>query len=60
MDGTLLKPVIDFAEMRRRVGLTPEMGDILDTINQWPEERRAQAYATIAEIEEQVCHCVVC
>ncbi|PNW85570.1 hypothetical protein CHLRE_03g193000v5 [Chlamydomonas reinhardtii] len=53
MDGTLLKPVIDFAEMRRRVGLTPEMGDILDTINQWPEERRAQAYATIAEIEEQ-------
>ncbi|KAG2442369.1 hypothetical protein HXX76_002455 [Chlamydomonas incerta] len=53
MDGTLLKPVIDFAEMRRRVGVTPEMGDILDAINKWPEERRAQAYATIAEIEEQ-------
>ncbi|KAG2433471.1 hypothetical protein HYH02_012589 [Chlamydomonas schloesseri] len=53
MDGTLLKPVIDFAEMRRRVGVTPEMGDILDVINTWPEERRAQAYATIAEIEEQ-------
>ncbi|KAG2483810.1 hypothetical protein HYH03_017333 [Edaphochlamys debaryana] len=53
MDGTLLKPVIDFAEMRRRVGLGPTDGDILDTINRWPEPERQRAYATIAEIEEQ-------
>ncbi|EFJ41688.1 hypothetical protein VOLCADRAFT_84005 [Volvox carteri f. nagariensis] len=53
MDGTLLKPVIDFAEMRRRVGLMPDQGDILDVINRWPEAERARAYATIAEIEEQ-------
>ncbi|GIM12117.1 hypothetical protein Vretimale_15537, partial [Volvox reticuliferus] len=53
MDGTLLKPVIDFAEMRRRVGVLPDQGDILDVINRWPEAKRAEAYATIAEIEEQ-------
>ncbi|GLC38602.1 hypothetical protein PLESTB_000451400 [Pleodorina starrii] len=53
MDGTLLKPVIDFAEMRRRVGLLPHQGDILDVINKWPDDERARAYATIAEIEEQ-------
>ncbi|GLI69755.1 hypothetical protein VaNZ11_014435, partial [Volvox africanus] len=53
MDGTLLKPVIDFAEMRRRVGVLPEQGDILDVINRWPEVERARAYASIAEIEEQ-------
>lgn len=29
-------------------------GDILDEINKWPEQERARAYATIAEIEEQV------
>lgn len=50
MDGTLTKPVIDFAEMRRRVGV-PATGDILDVINKWPEEQRKKAYATIAAIE---------
>lgn len=44
-------PVIDFAEMRRRVGVT--QGDILDVINGWSPKRRAAAYATIAEIEEK-------
>ncbi len=34
----------------------PPTGDILDVINRWPEEQRKQAYATIAEIEEEVGH----
>lgn len=50
-DGTLTVPCIDFAEMRRRVGV-PE-GDILDVINSWTSEQRAAAFAKIAEIEEQ-------
>ena len=51
MDGTLTVPCIDFAEMRRRVGITE--GDILTVIDAWPADKRAAAYATIAEIEEQ-------
>lgn len=50
-DGTLTVPVIDFAEMRRRVGVTE--GDILDVINAWDPDRRAAAYQAIAEVEEQ-------
>ena len=46
-------PCIDFADMRRRVGVPETGGDILDIINGWPEAKRAAAYATIAEIEEQ-------
>ena len=46
-------PCIDFADMRRRVGVPESGGDILDIINGWPEAQRAVAYATIAEIEEQ-------
>ncbi|GFR40695.1 hypothetical protein Agub_g1286 [Astrephomene gubernaculifera] len=53
MDGTLLKPVIDFAEMRRRVGVLPHQGDILDVISGWGAEERQRAYDIIAEIEEQ-------
>lgn len=37
--------------MRRRVGVTE--GDILTVIDSWPTDRRAQAYRTIAEIEEE-------
>lgn len=51
MDGTLTVPCIDFAEMRRRVGITE--GDILTVIDAWPADKRASAYAAIAEIEEQ-------
>ena len=65
MDGTLTVPVIDFALMRRRVGVT--QGDILDVIGGWPEAERARAYAAIAEIEQQAladmkvcCCCWVC
>ena len=37
--------------MRRRVGITE--GDILDVLNGWDPDRRAAAFATIAEMEEQ-------
>lgn len=50
MDGTLTEPAIDFAEMRRRVGIPS--GDILITIRGWPEERQREAFAIIDEIEE--------
>lgn len=53
MDGTLTVPVIDFAEMRRRVGLGPADGDILTVIDAWPPARRAAAYAAIAEVEAE-------
>ncbi len=50
MDGTLTEPAIDFAEMRRRVGIPS--GDILLTIRSWPEERQRAAFRIIDEIEE--------
>lgn len=51
MDGTLTVPCIDFAEMRRRVGI--EQGDILHVIHSWPEDKQKEAFAKIAEIEEE-------
>jgi len=51
MDGTLTEPYMDFAEMKRRVGVTD--GDILDVMGTWSEERQAQANAVIAEMETE-------
>ena len=53
MDGTLTVPCIDFAEMRRRVGVHPTEGDILKIIHGWDEARQTEAHRVIAEIEEQ-------
>eukprot|EP00967_Tisochrysis_lutea_P038446 scaffold46089_cov24-Tisochrysis_lutea.AAC.1 len=53
MDGTVVVPVIDFNEMRRRCGVV--QGDILDVINSRSKEEQDRAYAIIAEIEEQPC-----
>lgn len=50
MDGTLTIPVLDFALMRRRLGI-PE-GDILATIRAWPEERQKAAFDIIEELEQ--------
>lgn len=50
-DGTLTVPVIDFEEMRRRVGIAE--GDILDVIHSWDPARQDQAFKIIAEMEEQ-------
>jgi len=54
MDGTLTVPVIDFAMMRKRVGVPPEV-DILTEVNSWPHERRVRGHQAIAEVEDQVC-----
>lgn len=51
--GTVTVPCIDFAEMRRRCGVT--QGDILDVINSYPPEQKAAAYRAIQEIEDEVC-----
>jgi hypothetical protein len=42
---------MDFAEMKRRVGVTS--GDILDVMGTWSEARQAQANAVIAEMETE-------
>lgn len=50
MDGTLTVPCIDFAEMRRRVGVLE--GDILAAVAAWPDPAdRARAHAIIEEVE---------
>jgi HAD superfamily hydrolase (TIGR01509 family) len=51
MDGTLTVPVIDFALMRRRLGI-PE-GDILAILRGWPDTRQKAAFDIIEEIEEE-------
>ena len=51
MDGTLTVPCIDFAEMRRRVGVTT--GDILLEIDNWSSERRVAAHKILVEIETE-------
>lgn len=51
MDGTLTVPCIDFAEMRRRVGILE--GDILDVIGQMNAEDAAAAHRVLAEFEAE-------
>lgn len=54
MDGTLTVPYLDFAEMKRRVGVPPQ-GDVLAALDspEWSDERRAAALAAIAEMEAE-------
>jgi hypothetical protein len=54
MDGTLTVPCIDFAAMRRKAGVHPTHGDILDEVAKMSPERQARARAAILEVEEQV------
>ena len=54
MDGTLTVPCIDFAVMRRKAGVHPTHGDILDEVAKMSPERQGRARAAIAEVEEQV------
>ena len=53
MDGTLTANVIDFAAMRRKAGVHPVHGDILDEVAKMSPERQARAKAAIAEVEQQ-------
>jgi hypothetical protein len=52
-DGTLTVPCIDFALMRRRVGVLN--GDILEEIAKMAPEAQARARAAIWDVEQQVC-----
>jgi len=53
MDGTLTANVIDFAAMRRRAGVHPVHGDILDEVAKMSPERQARAKAAIKDVELQ-------
>ena len=50
MDGTLTVPALDFAKMKRLLGLQPEQ-DILASVNSWPDEQRARAHEIIEQVE---------
>ena len=52
MDGTLTVPVLDFGEMRSRLGL-PQGTDILTTVMRMPAGQRAQAMRIIEQLEEE-------
>ncbi|TPX35534.1 hypothetical protein SmJEL517_g02143 [Synchytrium microbalum] len=50
MDGTLTKPYLDFQEMRRRLGITPDQ-DIVQTLFSWSGEKRQQGDLIVREME---------
>ena len=50
MDGTLTRPDLDFAELRRRVG-APAGRDIIGHIQSLPAPQAQQALATVEEME---------
>lgn len=52
MDGTLIVPAINFAEMRRRVGVPPGR-DILDYLRELEGEAARAAHAAIHDVEHQ-------
>lgn len=52
MDGTLTIPVLNFLEMRTRLGLSRGV-DILPTVMSMPTEEREQAMKIIEEMEEE-------
>ncbi len=51
MDGTLIEPAIDFAGMRRAVGVLE--GDILEVIERWSPERQREAHAILERFEAE-------
>ncbi len=52
LDGTLTVPVLDFAKMRSLLGI-PRPHDILEVINQYDEEKRAESLRLIDTVEEE-------
>ena len=50
MDGTLTRPDLDFAELRRRVGAPPGQ-DVIDHIRSLPSPRAEEAVAAVEEME---------
>ena len=52
MDGTLTVPILNFLEMKRRIGLSSE-ADILPTVHQMPKEEMERAMKIIEECEAE-------
>lgn len=52
MDGTLTKPVLNFSEMRKQLGMQPG-GDIMTHINSLSMSERAKALQIVERIEEE-------
>lgn len=52
MDGTLTLPTLDFAEMKRRIGV-PLTSDILGSVNAMSAKDRARSMAVIEEMEDE-------
>ena len=52
MDGTLTLPVLNFLEMRTRLGI-PRGADILPTVLKMPREERERALNIIEELEDE-------
>jgi len=50
MDGTLIEPLIDFAEVREVLGIRREEG-ILEAIRRMPRDRRSEAMSYLSDIE---------
>ena len=50
MDGTITEPNIDFLELRRRIGCTPERG-ILDFLENTDEETARKGWDILLEVE---------
>lgn len=50
MDGTLTQPVLDFAEMRRQLGI-PSTTDIMQHVGRCVGEERARALGIIERME---------
>ena len=52
MDGTLTKPVLNFAEMRKQLGIRPGT-DILAHINSLPLSDKTTALQIVESIEDE-------
>ncbi|KAL7750583.1 hypothetical protein RI367_003925 [Sorochytrium milnesiophthora] len=52
MDGTLTVPVLDFALMRERLGITPQQ-DILATVRSWQGEKQTWGTQIVKDMEHE-------
>jgi HAD superfamily hydrolase (TIGR01549 family) len=53
LDGTLTRPVLDFAAIRAEIGLVPDGRSIVEQMDELPEAERRRAWAIMEEHEER-------
>ncbi|EDO45548.1 predicted protein [Nematostella vectensis] len=53
LDGTLTLPVLNFTELRRRLGCPPPPYDLLEFVRQQPEKQKIRLYQIIEDFEEE-------